>query len=95
MSFSTVSDQDDGRLIKTVCNGAPAYGSEDFASIYSSGERTRSARSVGQRLTHGATGAPVSFEDSDWVTIWVVLLPERTETDGPYYRIGPDCADCA
>ena len=31
------------------------YGWEDFAS---SGDRTRSARSIGQRLTHWATGAP-------------------------------------
>ena len=25
----------------------------------------------------------------DMITIWVVYLPERTETGGPYYRIGP------
>ena len=31
---------------------------EDFAS---SGDRTWSARSVGQRLTHWATGAPLKF----------------------------------
>ena len=27
---------------------------------------------------------------ADWVTIWVAHLPERTETGGPNYRIGPD-----
>ena len=29
---------------------------------------------------------------ADWVTMWVVFLPERTEIGGPTYRIGPHCA---
>ena len=31
---------------------------------------------------------------ADWV-IGVVHLPERTETGGPHYHIGPGCADRA
>ena len=27
---------------------------------------------------------------ADWVTMWVVHLPERTETGGLNYHIGPD-----
>ena len=50
--FNNVSSyQDDDRLIMK----SSFYGWEDFAS---GGDRTRSARSVGQRLTHWATGAP-------------------------------------
>ena len=58
-SFSTVfqSYQDDGRLIMKSCvQWSSVYGCEDFASIEN---RTRSAISVGQRLTHRATKAPV------------------------------------
>ena len=29
---------------------------------------------------------------ADWVTIWVVHLPEWTETDEPNYCIKSDCA---
>ena len=61
-SFSTVfqSYQDDGRLIMKSCEqGNSVYGWEDFAS---SGDRTRSARSVGQRLTHWATGLLFALE---------------------------------
>ena len=48
--------QDDGRLIMKGCvQWSSVYGWEDFAS---SGDRTRSTRSVGQRLTHWAIGAP-------------------------------------
>ena len=51
-SFSTVFQlyQDDGRLIMIGCvHWSSVYGREDFAS---SGDRTRSARSEGQHLTH-------------------------------------------
>ena len=51
-SFSTVfqSYQDDEGLIMKGCvQWSSVYGLEDFAS---GGDRTRSARSVGQRLTH-------------------------------------------
>ena len=51
-SFSTVfqSYQDNERLIMKGCvQWSSVYGREDFAS---GGNRTRSARSVGQRLTH-------------------------------------------
>ena len=51
-SVSTVfqSYQDDGRLLMKGCvQWNSTYGGEDLAS---SGDRTRSARSVGQRLTH-------------------------------------------
>ena len=51
-SFSTVfqSYQDDWRLIMKGCvQWNFVNGREDFAS---SGDQTRSARSVGQRLTH-------------------------------------------
>ena len=51
-SFSTVfqSYQENGRLIMKGCvQWNSGYGCEDFAS---SGDRTWSARSVGQRLTH-------------------------------------------
>ena len=51
-SFSTVflSYQDDERLIMKDCvQWSSVYGSEDFAS---GGDRIRSARSLGQRLTH-------------------------------------------
>ena len=57
-SFSAVfqSYKDDGRLIMKDCvQWNSVCGGEDFAS---SGDRTRSARSVGQRLTHRATVAP-------------------------------------
>ena len=57
-SFSTVfqSYLDDGRLIMKGCvQWNSIYGWEDFAS---SKDRTRSTRSVGQRLTHWATMAP-------------------------------------
>ena len=45
--------QDDGRLIKAVCNGAPFT-----VEKTSPRARTRN-RSVGQRLTNCATGAPI------------------------------------
>ena len=51
-SFSTVFQlyQDDGRLIMIGCvQWRSVYGREDFAA---SGDRTRSARSEGQRLTY-------------------------------------------
>ena len=57
-SFSTVfqSYQDDGRMIMKRCvQWSSVYIWEDFAS---SGDGTWSARSVGQHLTHWATGAP-------------------------------------
>ena len=57
-SFSTVfqSYQNDGRLIMKGCvQWNYVYGWEDFAS---SRDQTRSARSVGQGLTHWAIGAP-------------------------------------
>ena len=57
-SFSIVFQlyQGDGRLIMKGCvQWNSVYGWEDFAS---SGDRTRSVRSVGPRLTHRATGAP-------------------------------------
>ena len=57
-SFSTIfqSYQDDVRMIMKGCvQWNSVYGWEDFTS---SEDRTRSARSVGQRLTHWATGAP-------------------------------------
>ena len=31
---------------------------------------------------------------ADYITIWVVHLPERTETGGPNYSIGQDCGPC-
>ena len=38
-------------------------------------------------------GSPIKYTRfADWVAIWVVYLPERTETAEPNYRIGPDCA---
>ena len=55
-SFSTVfqSYQDDGRVImKGLCNRTP-FTVETFSA--SSGDRTRAARSVGQRLIYRATG---------------------------------------
>ena len=58
-SFPTVfqSYQDDVRMImKGGVQWNSVYGWEDFTS---SEDRTRSARSVGQRLTHWATGAPL------------------------------------
>ena len=51
-SFPTVfqSYHDDGRLIMKRCvHWNSVYGREDFSS---SGDGTRTARSVGQRLTH-------------------------------------------
>ena len=57
-SFFTVfqSYQDDVWMIMTgSVQWNSVYGWEDFTS---SEDRTRSARSVGQRLTHWATGAP-------------------------------------
>ena len=57
-SFLTVfqSYQDDVWMIMKGCvQWDSVYGWEDFTS---SEDRTRSARSVGQRLTHWATGAP-------------------------------------
>ena len=59
--FLTVfqSYQDDGRLIMKGCvQWNSIYGREDFAS---SGDRTWSARSEGQRLTHWAIRAPMIF----------------------------------
>ena len=58
-SFLTVfqSYRDDVRMIMKGCvQWNSVYGSEDFTS---SEDRSRSARSVGQRLTHRATGAPL------------------------------------
>ena len=52
MSFSTVfqSYQYDGRLIMKCCmQWNSVYGQQDFVL---SGDRTQSARSVGQPLTH-------------------------------------------
>ena len=46
-------------IMKICVQGNYVYGWEDFTS---SEDRTRSTRSVGQRLTHWATGAPVFFE---------------------------------
>ena len=60
-SFLTVfkSYQDDVWMIMKGCvQWNSVYGWEDFTS---SEDRTRSARSVGQRLTHWATGAPCRF----------------------------------
>ena len=57
-SFLTVfqSYQDDVWMIMKGCvQWNSVYGWEDFPS---SEDRTRSARAVGQRLTHWATGAP-------------------------------------
>ena len=59
-SFLTViqSYQDDVWMIMKGCvQWNSIYGWEDYTS---SEDRTRSARSVGQRLIHWATGAPVS-----------------------------------
>ena len=58
-SFLTVfqSYQDDVWMIMKGCvQWNSVYGWEDFTSTE---DRTRSARSVGQRLTHWATGAPI------------------------------------
>ena len=55
--------QDNGRLIIKGCvQWSSVYGWEDFAS---SGDRTRSAGSVGQHLTHWATGAPIMTAADD------------------------------
>ena len=59
------SYQEDGRLIMKGCvQWSSFYGWEDFAS---SRDRTRSARSVGQRLTHWDTRAHV------W-DVWISTL---------------------
>ena len=42
-------------IMKGFVQWNPVYGWEDFSS---SGDRIWTARSVGQRLTHWATGAP-------------------------------------
>ena len=50
------SSQDDVRMIMKGCmQWNSVYSREDFTL---SEDRTRSARSVGQRLTHCATGTP-------------------------------------
>ena len=62
-SFLTVfqSYQDDVWMIMKGCvQWNSVYGWEDFTS---SENRTRSARSVGQRLTHWATGAPKRYKE--------------------------------
>ena len=67
-SFLTVfqSYQDDVWMIMKGCvQWNSVYGWEDFTS---SEDRTRSARSVGQRLTHWATGAPFSRKEClNWI----------------------------
>ena len=76
--FSTVfqSYQDDERLIMKACvQWSSIYSWEDFAS---SEDQTRSARSVGQRLTHWATGAPNPKKNnflSPWP--WHQRLPSK------------------
>ena len=47
-------------IMKGYVQWNSVYGWEDFTSTE---DRTRSARSVGQRLTHWATGAPDFSED--------------------------------
>ena len=62
-SFLTVfqSYQDDVRMIMKGCvQWNSVYGWDDFTS---SEDRTRSARSVGQRLTYWATGTPYKVEN--------------------------------
>ena len=61
------SYQDDVRMIMKGCvQWNSVYGWEDFTS---SEDRTRSARSVGQRLTHWATGAPSHLANT-WTIRW-------------------------
>ena len=72
-SFVTViqSYQDDvWKIMKGCVQWDSVYGWEDFTS---NEDRTRSARSVGQRLTHWATGTPCKIPKSS-----VSLLPHRT-----------------
>ena len=87
MSFSTVfqSYQDDDRLLMKGClQWTSFYGWEDFAS---SGDQIQSTRSVGQRLIHWATGAPIrnrkntlNVGDMSWGVVGVIVagspLPE-------------------
>ena len=50
-------------IMKGCVQWSSVYGREDFAS---SEDPTRSARPVGQRLTHCATGAPRSFGSKEY-----------------------------
>ena len=52
------SYKDNVQIMKGCAQWNSVYGWEDFTS---SEDQTRSARSVGQRLTHWATGAPQSY----------------------------------
>ena len=56
---------------------------EDFAS---SGDRTRSARSVGQSLTHWATGAPKWYEDLMTTCINPIKCPRVGLGTGQFFR---------
>ena len=75
-SFSTVfqSYQDVFCLIMKGCvQWNSVYGGEDFTSRE---DRTWSARSVGQRLTHRTTGVPVKGDTykGDYVELKVYIL---------------------
>ena len=89
-SFLTVfqSYQDDVWMIMKGCvQWNSVYGWEDFTS---SEDRTWSARSVGQRLTHWATGAPVALENIyiylKWynMTFYGLLAPLYESTGSCY-----------
>ena len=70
-SFLTVFQsyqEDDWMIMKGCVQWNSVYGWEDFTS---SEDRTRSTRSVGQRLTHWATGAPGCIGNGAPVTQWV------------------------
>ena len=72
--FNSISYQDDVWTIMKGCvQWNSVYGREDFTS---SEDRTQSARSVGKRLTHWATRAPILGRP---IIHYRMRLPERHE----------------